>query len=726
MNRTLNFSFRTALLATTALAATSCFRGPGFLEQTGDSYLLQRSNVITVDSQEVDGVVSATLSASSGAAQAIQVANGGALSGSAAVFPPGSLAVSTTIGIQEGATLSTGNTAQQLGFSGSFTASGAAVVITSSVAMDAAKPFTIAIPLPTATSLLFGFDATNLVVLYKVDVVATGKTMVGVIPKSELKIEGDTVSFATKYFGSFQSVVTDTVITKATEVATATTTPASDPIPPKTVQISVPVISYAPLAYTLLKGVALPPITPHNSGGPIESCSASAPMPSGLTLGKDCTISGTPSAAQSKADYAIIASNSAGKSAPVVLSLTINNPVPVIASLTPASGSILGGTALTITGNGFQSGVNVMLNAGNCSVTSATATQITCTTGANSEGPADLTIQNPDGQIVTATGIYSFTNQTVALQFMSMPAQAQVNVPMSSIAVRAVREDGSTDTGWYMPASITAYQYGGCYTPAPGTLNASGGTASVPPSGGAWNFMNVTYSLKHDVSFKVVSGGLSVCSPTSVTMTLGACDAGFAGVIESEGNQNLDYIATCRRSSANTNDISFTQATSTLCAVGWHACYPSEYSTIQRANYGINDITTNSNTTFLNAEGSFNDGSTPFYFDNNVSMNCVTKTGERLMAGAQYWAGWNAYADYSVCMGDGTFGESSGVVSTPSWRPQAFRFMFPSPTSMGDGAVCCRNAHPHFSCATKSTMAQCNTYSSACVWNSGTISCDTL
>jgi hypothetical protein len=86
----------------------------------------------------------------------------------------------------------------------------------------------------------------------------------------------------------------------------------------------------------------------------------------------------------------------------------VTNPAPSISGIAPTSGSIAGGTAVTITGTNFRSGATVKfggVSATNVSVTSATS--ITATAPAHPLGKVDVVVTNSDLQ--SATFVQGFT-----------------------------------------------------------------------------------------------------------------------------------------------------------------------------------------------------------------------------------------------------------------------------------------------------------------------------
>src|SRR5260370_28543775 len=78
------------------------------------------------------------------------------------------------------------------------------------------------------------------------------------------------------------------------------------------------------------------------------------------------------------------------------------NPAPAISSISPASGPMSGGTAVTITGANFLTGATVSLgSAAATNVTVVNSTTITATTPANSGGAVNVVVTNPDAQTGT-------------------------------------------------------------------------------------------------------------------------------------------------------------------------------------------------------------------------------------------------------------------------------------------------------------------------------------
>src|SRR5262249_49116472 len=71
-------------------------------------------------------------------------------------------------------------------------------------------------------------------------------------------------------------------------------------------------------------------------------------------------------------------------------------PAPV--SITPAFGTIAGGTLVTIGGSAFAAGATVTIGGVAATIGTITATSITATTDAHAAGVVDVVVTNPDGQ----------------------------------------------------------------------------------------------------------------------------------------------------------------------------------------------------------------------------------------------------------------------------------------------------------------------------------------
>lgn len=202
-----------------ALALAGCLNGPGFFKQNDatktNAIALQNAGSTPAVVETADTVV-ATLSSSSTEAQLVAAPSASAISASRVSFPPGTLAVDTEITIEEGAPLVSSVLADELGLgeSNSISSAGSPVVISSSVVLDAQRPFVVSLGFDSASLNLVGVDLDRLIIAFKVFVAAENKTVVGVIPHSEITIENGIASFEIKYFGVYQPAFAEKPIEK--------------------------------------------------------------------------------------------------------------------------------------------------------------------------------------------------------------------------------------------------------------------------------------------------------------------------------------------------------------------------------------------------------------------------------------------------------------------------------------------------------------------------------
>ena len=96
---------------------------------------------------------------------------------------------------------------------------------------------------------------------------------------------------------------------------------------------------------------------------------------------------------------------------------------PVITGLSPTSGTVLGGTSVTITGSDFQPGAAVFIGgAPALSVSVESSTRLVAVTPRGSAGSANVLVRNPDGSAVTLNGGYYFSAVTSDLALTGLSA----------------------------------------------------------------------------------------------------------------------------------------------------------------------------------------------------------------------------------------------------------------------------------------------------------------
>ena len=85
-------------------------------------------------------------------------------------------------------------------------------------------------------------------------------------------------------------------------------------------------------------------------------------------------------------------------------------PPPVLASVSPDSGAVDGGTSITLTGDNFLPEATVKIGgAWATNVVVVSATEITVTTPKGYSGPRDVVVTNPDRQSATLSGGFSYS-----------------------------------------------------------------------------------------------------------------------------------------------------------------------------------------------------------------------------------------------------------------------------------------------------------------------------
>ncbi|HEX7706030.1 MAG TPA: IPT/TIG domain-containing protein, partial [Thermoanaerobaculia bacterium] len=105
-------------------------------------------------------------------------------------------------------------------------------------------------------------------------------------------------------------------------------------------------------------------------------------------------------------------------------------PAPTISGISPSGGPSTGGTEVTITGTGFQSGAEVTFAGNQCTgLTVVNATTITCTTPSMPAGTVDVTVTNPDGQSATLAAAFN------AFQAEAIPTASELALLLLGLAL---------------------------------------------------------------------------------------------------------------------------------------------------------------------------------------------------------------------------------------------------------------------------------------------------
>lgn len=224
-----------------SLSLIPLFVGCGLLglkQKDDDSSTPEKTEEVTPKSDS-EGIVVGGISTASNATQLLAASGSSAIAGSSASFPVGALLIDTDVTIQEGSSLKSDSLESILGVAqGSLADGGPAVVVTADPSTNSVKPFSINL-VTTASAGLLG---STFVVVFKTVDAETGKLTIGIIPTSEITIQGTKLTIKTNRFGVFQPLLTTIEITarveqdtqepiKTAKGDTPTPTPTPNPVP---------------------------------------------------------------------------------------------------------------------------------------------------------------------------------------------------------------------------------------------------------------------------------------------------------------------------------------------------------------------------------------------------------------------------------------------------------------------------------------------------------------
>jgi hypothetical protein len=93
---------------------------------------------------------------------------------------------------------------------------------------------------------------------------------------------------------------------------------------------------------------------------------------------------------------------------------------PTVTSISPQSGTTLGGTPVVIIGSNFQNGATVSIGGVTATGVSVIGNTITATTGAHATGTVSVLVTNPDNRSGTLSNSYFYDQLSGALSFYSV------------------------------------------------------------------------------------------------------------------------------------------------------------------------------------------------------------------------------------------------------------------------------------------------------------------
>jgi hypothetical protein len=268
----------------------------------------------------------------------------------------------------------------------------------------------------------------------------------------------------------------------------------------------------------------------------------------------------------------------------------VSAPPPTVSSVAPTSGPTAGGTSVTITGTGFNSGVTDVTFGGTAaaSVTFVSSTQIDATTPLHVAEVVDVVVTNPDTQTGTLTDGYIYTDSpcdtnvcwdgggttnnwseganwaedvvpgpgdTAVFGDLS-PKNAIIDIPVTIQGLiidtlytgTVTQSSGMTvtigSTGYDQSAGTfvgadTAIAINGAFTLSGGNMTSTSGTMSVQNdftiSGGT--FTHNSGSINFDGDAKTVDIGATALN--TVTINQGASDFTVTGTMDMNGDLTI-------------------------------------------------------------------------------------------------------------------------------------------------------------------------------------------
>ncbi len=251
------------------------------------------------------------------------------------------------------------------------------------------------------------------------------------------------------------------------------------------------------------------------------------------------------------------------------------NPAPTVTSVSPTSGTINGGTALTITGTGFLSGATVSLGgAAATGVTVVSSTKITATSPAHATGTVNVVVTNTDGQSGTLSGGYTYASASSGIAFVqknsATPQTPQSSVPVTYTAAQTAGNLNIVAVGWNdSVSSITSisdslhntYNIAGVVTTGTNLRQAIYYAQNILPAAAATNTVTVTFNQA--VPFADVRvfeySGLSTTAPLDVTaLASGSGSTASAGPLTTASANELVFAAAMTGGTINSAGSGFT------------------------------------------------------------------------------------------------------------------------------------------------------------------------
>ncbi len=302
---------------------------------------------------------------------------------------------------------------------------------------------------------------------------------------------------------------------------------------PSTVAVTNPDTTGATLAggFTYVASPTLASVSPNvgpTGGGTLVTLSGSA-FQAGATVafgGSAATSISIPASttiacvtpAGAAGSVAVTATNPDGQSSVLAGAFTFVPP-PTLSSVSPSSGPSVGGSAVTLSGAGFQAGATAAFGGASAtSVTVASTTAITCLSPAGSAGAVAVVVTNPDSQTAALAGGFTYvpppTLSSVSPSSGTTAGGTAVTLSGSGFASGAAVAFGAgsaTSVVWVSSTQIT------CATPA-GTAGPVGVTVTNPDGQSGTLSAGFTYVAPLTLG-SVAPAAVSTLGGTPITLT---------------------------------------------------------------------------------------------------------------------------------------------------------------------------------------------------------------
>jgi hypothetical protein len=211
--------------------------------------------------------------------------------------------------------------------------------------------------------------------------------------------------------------------------------------------------------------------------------------------------------------------------------LTLLAAAPTVTGISPNVGAPSGGTAVTISGTGFQNMATVTIGGVNATnVTFVNSATITATTGAHAAGTVDVVVQNPDSQTGTLTNGYVYRSCTAP------------SAPVLTAAASATSGSAYT-VSWTATSSDNTYELQESTDPG------FGGASAVPVTGTSTGITHTVASAKTYYyrvrAVKACSGSNFYSGWSSTGSTTVSGPAGCAVSLASQTISTTQIYASC-------------------------------------------------------------------------------------------------------------------------------------------------------------------------------------